>query len=142
MSAVTYDLERFVSAQDPLIGRVQEELRAGQKRSHWMWFVFPQIAGLGRSATAQHYAIVSRGEADAFMAHPVLGARLVQCTGLVNAVAGRTAHQIFGSPDDLKFHSSVTLFSAVSDEGVFADALARYFGGQPDRSTLDLLAKG
>ena len=136
-----FDLDRFVQAQDPLIERVQDELRAGQKRSHWMWFVFPQLAGLGHSATARHYAIASRAEAAAYMAHPVLGPRLLACTGLVNGVAGRSVHQIFGSPDDLKFHSCVTLFAETSGAAVFRDALARYFGGKPDPATVELLGR-
>ncbi len=136
-----FDLERFVQAQDPIMERVQQELRAGQKRSHWMWFVFPQIAGLGHSATARFYAIGSRAEAVAYAAHPVLGPRLLRCTGLVTALQGRSAHQVFGSPDDLKFHSSMTLFDATSGEPVFAAALAHYFAGQPDSATLDLLVR-
>src|SRR5580692_6153851 len=108
-----FDLERFVTAQAPVIDRVRAELRAGSKRSHWMWFVFPQIAGLGSSAMAQRYAIASLDEAGAYLAHPVLGPRLRDCTALALDVAGRTAHQIFGNPDDLKFHSSLTLFAAV-----------------------------
>jgi uncharacterized protein (DUF1810 family) len=135
-----FDLDRFTRAQAPVLGQVQQELRAGRKRSHWMWFVFPQLAGLGHSPTARHYAIASRVEADDYMAHPILGPRLVDCTALVNAVEGRTVHEIFGSPDDLKFHSCVTLFAATApDEAVFQAALDRYFGGQSDRATLDLL---
>ena len=135
-----FDLDRFVNAQAPVMTQVQQELRAGQKRSHWMWFVFPQIAGLGHSPTARHYAIASRAEAAAYLAHPTLGPRLVDCTALVNAVENRTVHQIFGSPDDLKFHSSVTLFAAASpDAAVFRAALERYFAGQPDQATLSLL---
>ncbi len=136
-----FDLDRFTEAQDPLIERVQDELRAGQKRSHWMWFVFPQLAGLGHSAMARHYAIASCAEAHAYMAHPVLGPRLVACTGLVNGVAGRSAHQIFGSPDDMKFHSCVTLFAETSGAAVCLDALARYFGGKPDPATVELLGR-
>ena len=137
-----FNLDRFTQAQAPVIAQVQQELRAGQKRTHWMWFVFPQLAGLGHSPTARHYAITSRAEAKAYLEHPILGPRLVECTMLVNAVAGRTVHQIFGSPDDLKFHSCVTLF-ADTDPGqlVFQAALDRYFGGQPDRATVDLLAR-
>ena len=137
-----FDLNRFVQAQNPIIDQVQDELRAGQKRTHWMWFVFPQIAGLGHSPTARHYAIASRAEAAAYMAHPVLGPRLLTCTGLVGAVHGRTAHQIFGSPDDLKFRSCMTLFSATDGAAPFNDALARFFAGEPDQATLDLLARG
>ena len=136
-----FDLDRFVAAQDPVIARVREELAGGQKRSHWMWFVFPQLAGLGHSATARHYAIASRAEAQAYLAHPVLGPRLLDCTGLVNGIAGRSVHQVFGSPDDMKFHSSMTLFAATHpDAPAFQDALARWFKGVPDRATLDLLA--
>ena len=137
-----FDLDRFTQAQAPVLAHVQQELRAGQKRSHWMWFVFPQLAGLGHSPTARHYAIASRAEAQAYLAHPILGPRLVECTALVNAVEGRTVHQVFGSPDDLKFHSCVTLFAVTDpDQVVFKAALDRYFGGQPDRATLDLLSR-
>ncbi len=137
-----FDLARFVKAQDPVIARVQDELRAGQKRSHWMWFVFPQLAGLGHSAMAQRYAIASREEAEAYLAHPVLGPRLLACTTLVNGVAGRSVHQIFGSPDDLKFHSSMTLFATVTPgASVFQDALDRCFGGLADAATRNGLAR-
>ncbi|SEN66628.1 Uncharacterized protein, DUF1810 family [Methylobacterium sp. UNC300MFChir4.1] len=139
----TYDLGRFVAAQEGVYGRALAELQAGDKRSHWMWFIFPQIAGLGASPMAQRYAIGSLAEAQAYAAHPVLGARLRACTAAVNAVAGRSAHAIFGSPDDLKFRSSVTLFArAVPEEPVFADALARYFDGVPDPRTLAKLGTG
>lgn len=135
-----FDLDRFVEAQAPVIDRVMAELTAGQKTSHWMWFVFPQIAGLGRSAMAQRYAISSLDEARAYLAHAVLAPRLVRCTELVNAVVGRTAHDVFGSPDDLKFHSSMTLFDAVAPPGnVFAAALDKYFGGARDAATLNLI---
>ncbi|MEE7440352.1 DUF1810 domain-containing protein [Methylobacterium oryzae] len=139
----TYDLGRFVAAQEGVYARALAELQAGDKRSHWMWFVFPQIAGLGASPMAQRYAIGSLAEAQAYAAHPVLGARLRACTAAVNAVAGRSAHAIFGSPDDLKFRSSMTLFArAVPGEPVFADALARYFDGVPDPRTLAKLGAG
>ena len=134
-----YDLDRFLVAQQPVIGAVRDELRLGRKASHWMWFVFPQLAGLGRSAMAQHYAIGSVEEARAFLDHPVLGSRLVECVELVLAVEGRTAHDIFGSPDDMKLRSCLTLFDAIDRNGVFARALERYFEGKPDRATLDLL---
>ena len=134
-----YDLDRFLVAQEPVIGAVRDELRLGRKASHWMWFVFPQLAGLGRSAMAQHYAIGSVEEARAFLDHPVLGSRLVECVELVLAVEGRTAHDIFGSPDDMKLRSCLTLFDAIDRNGVFARALERYFEGRPDRATLDLL---
>jgi uncharacterized protein (DUF1810 family) len=134
-----HDLDRFLVAQQPVIGAVRDELRLGRKASHWMWFVFPQLAGLGRSAMAQHYAIGSVEEARAFLDHPVLGSRLVECVELVLAVEGRTAHDIFGSPDDMKLRSCLTLFDAIDRNGVFARALERYFEGKPDRATLDLL---
>ena len=103
-----FDLDRFVRAQDPVLGQVRRELGEGRKRSHWMWFVFPQLRGLGRSPTALRYGIGTLAEAKAYLAHPVLGPRLVESTGLVNKVEGRSVHQIFGGPDDLKFHSSMT----------------------------------
>ena len=135
--SLTFDLSRFLEAQDPVLAAVRRELAAGRKQSHWMWFVFPQLAGLGHSAMARHYAIGSLAEAQAYLAHPVLGARLEECAGLVNAVEGRSALQILGSPDDLKFRSSMTLFAAARpDAAVFADALGRYFGGVPDEATL------
>jgi uncharacterized protein (DUF1810 family) len=136
-----FALDRFVAAQSPVIDRVRAELRAGRKRSHWMWFVFPQIAGLGRSPTAMHYAITSLDEARAYLAHPVLGERLRECTRLVLDVEGKSAHDIFGSPDDLKFHSSMTLFARAAPlETLFTDALEKYFAGQPDTATLARLA--
>lgn len=136
-----FDLERFVRAQDPVFGDVQGELARGRKQTHWMWFVFPQIAGLGFSAMSQRYAIESRAEARAYLAHPVLGPRLVECTTLVLAVEGRTINAILGGPDDAKFRSSMTLFGAVSDEPVFDQALARYFAGERDGATLEMLAR-
>jgi uncharacterized protein (DUF1810 family) len=132
-----FDLQRFVTAQDPVLARVQQELRDGQKRSHWMWFVFPQIAGLGHSAMAQRYALSSLAEAWAYLAHPQLGPRLRGCTALVNAVQERSLHQIFGSPDDMKFHSCMTLFvHAEPGASCFQAALDRYFGGTQDQATL------
>ncbi len=137
-----FDLERFLQAQSPVFAQVQRELRVGQKRSHWMWFVFPQLAGLGHSPTARHFAIVSQDEAAAYLAHPVLGPRLVECTAMVNGVEGRTVHEIFGSPDDMKFHSCITLFAVTAPENaVFRTALDRYFGGEQDRATLGLLGQ-
>ena len=134
------DLDRFVAAQAPVIDRVQAELRAGRKESHWMWFVFPQLAGLGRSDMAQFYAIADLDEARRYLAHDILGPRLVDCTRIVNAVTGRTAHEIFGSPDDLKFRSSMTLFmQPAGAPALFAAALDKYFAGEPDRATLALL---
>jgi len=137
-----FDLDRFVRAQAPVMAQVRTELKAGRKSTHWMWFVFPQISGLGHSQWAQLYAIASLDEAKAYLAHQVLGHRLVEYTGLVNAVEGRTAHEIFGSPDDMKFHSSMTLFSlAGPDEPAFSAALSKYFGGKRDSRTLALLGK-
>ncbi|MFC3126971.1 DUF1810 domain-containing protein [Pseudoroseomonas globiformis] len=135
-----YDLDRFVQAQAPVINQVRRELAEGQKRSHWMWFVFPQIAGLGHSPMARRYAIASLEEAVAYLAHPVLGWRLVECTALVNAVRGRSAHQIFGSPDDMKFRSCMTLFAtARPEQPEFADALVQFYDGRRDPATLAIL---
>ena len=135
-----FDLDRFVRAQDPVLDQVRRELADGRKRSHWMWFVFPQLKGLGRSATAQHYGIGSLDEAQAYVAHPVLGPRLVECTELVHRVESRSIHQIFGSPDDLKFHSSMTLFAAADPEApTFRAALDKYFGGAMDALTIEKL---
>ena len=132
-----YDLARFVAAQEPVYAQATAELAAGRKRSHWMWFVFPQLEGLGASAMAQRYAIRSLAEARAYLAHPLLGARLKECVGLVNKVEGRSAHEIFGSPDDLKFHSSMTLFAAAApQEPLFGEALHKYFAGRRDPLTL------
>ena len=140
MAATGFDLERFIDAQAPVIGRVRDELRAGTKRTHWMWFVFPQIAGLGHSAMAERYAIVSLDEAKAYAAHPVLGTRLRDCTALVLAVKDKSAHAIFGSPDDLKFHSCMTLFArAAPEEPLFNQALERFFSGREDPLTVERL---
>ena len=136
---VAFDLDRFVAAQEPVYARVRAELAAGAKTSHWMWFVFPQLRGLGRSATAQHFGIEKRAEAEAYLRHPVLGERLRECTRLVLAVRGRDATGIFGTPDDMKLHSSMTLFAEVTDEPLFAEARERYFGGRRDARTLQLL---
>ncbi len=129
--AERFDLQRFIDAQAPVYAQVLAELRAGRKASHWMWFVFPQLAGLGRSAMAQRYAISGRDEALAYLAHPLLGARLRECTMLVTAVPGRSLREILGTPDDLKFRSCMTLFESVSGEALFADALRR-FGAADD----------
>ena len=134
-----FDLQRFVDAQAPVYPRVLAELRHGRKQSHWMWFIFPQLAGLGRSPMARRFAISSREEAAAYLGHGVLGPRLRECTALVNAVEGRTILQILGSPDDLKFGSSMTLFAEVSSEPEFAAAIAKFYGGTPDQKTLELL---
>lgn len=134
-----FDLERFVTAQAAVIEDVRRELRAGRKQSHWMWFVFPQLKGLGRTTTAQHYGIGSLAEAQAYLAHPVLGPRLRECCELMLAVPGKSAHEILGSPDDLKFRSCVTLFSlAAPAEDVFRRCLERYYDGAPDPRTLAL----
>jgi len=132
-----YNLQRFVDAQSQVIDRVIAELRQGRKRSHWMWFIFPQIAGLGSSEMAQRYAISCREEALAYLNHPVLGPRLRECTELANKVAGRTVEDIFGYPDDLKFRSSISLFAHVAPgEEVFRAALEKYFNGEPDEATI------
>ena len=136
-----YDLDRFVTAQEPILAQVRQELAVGRKRSHWMWFVFPQLAGLGHSAMARQYAISSLAEARAYLEHPVLGSRLIGLTKLVNQVNGRSIYEIFGSPDDLKFHSSMTLFvQARADEPAFREALDKYFGGVMDKGTLGKLS--
>jgi len=135
-----YNLQRFVDAQERVFEDVLEELRRGQKSSHWMWFIFPQIKGLGYSSMAQRYAIQSLAEAQAYLAHPVLGPRLRECTALVNGVAGRSIQQILGYPDDLKFKSSMTLFArAAEDSAIFLAALTRHFDGELDPLTLDRL---
>ncbi|WP_456622839.1 MULTISPECIES: DUF1810 domain-containing protein [unclassified Bradyrhizobium] len=136
-----FDLNRFIQAQNPVYPAVIGELSRGRKQSHWMWFIFPQVAGLGLSAMSQRYAIGSRAEACAYLAHPVLGARLVECTGLVLAVQGRSINAILGAPDDAKFRSSMTLFGAASGEPIFDQAIARYFAGERDQATLEILAK-
>ena len=134
--------EHFVKAQDRVWDDVVAELRAGEKQSHWMWFVFPQHVGLGRSPMAQRYGIAGLAEARAYLDHPVLGARLRDATRLVLAVEDRTAHRIFGSPDDLKFRSSMTLFAhAAPGEPLFRRALDKFYGGEEDMLTLDFLAR-
>ena len=131
-----FDLRRFVEAQDGVIDTALAELRRGRKASHWMWFVFPQVAGLGHSPMARRYAIRSRAEAEAYLAHPLLGPRLTECASAVLSVEGRSAHDVFGSPDDMKFRSSMTLFAEVApDRAVFRDNLLKYFGGQADAAT-------
>jgi uncharacterized protein (DUF1810 family) len=138
---IDFDLERFVTAQDEVYKTVLAELRAGRKQSHWMWFIFPQVAGLGRSEISQKYAIGSSDEAAAYLAHPVLGPRLRECANLVLAIEDRSAHEIFGSPDDRKFQSSMTLFSDVApDEAVFQACLDKYFDGRADPATLEHLS--
>jgi uncharacterized protein (DUF1810 family) len=134
-----YDLERFVRAQERLYSQVLNELRAGTKRSHWMWFIFPQLRGLGSSPTAVTYAIASLAEARAYLAHPLLGARLRECTQRLLALQGRTAHEVFGHPDDLKFRSCMTLFAHTDPDGPWRAALERYFAGEEDPRTRELL---
>jgi uncharacterized protein (DUF1810 family) len=137
-----YDLQRFVAAQDSG-GRYDQaaaELRRGRKTSHWMWFVFPQIAGLGQSPVSRLYAISGLAEAKDYLAHPVLGPRLVECAAIVAGLSGRTAEQIFGGIDALKLRSSMTLFQrAAPDEPVFRQVLDQYFGGKPDPATEQLI---
>ena len=136
-----FDLQRFVTARDPVFPQVRAELAAGRKTSHWMWFVLPQLRGLGFSATAHHYGLVSLREAQAYWSHPVLGPRLRECLALVLAIDGKSAAQVFGSPDDLKLRSCLTLFAqAAPQEPLFQAALAKYFEGRPDARTLALLA--
>jgi uncharacterized protein (DUF1810 family) len=135
-----FNLDRFVSAQDPVYSDVLAELRTGKKRTHWMWFVFPQIAGLGRSEMARLYAIGSSDEAAAYVAHPVLGPRLRECARLVASHRDKAIGEIFDSPDDRKFHSSMTLFNDVApDEAVFQICLDQFFDGRPDPATLERL---
>jgi uncharacterized protein (DUF1810 family) len=137
-----YNLHRFLDAQAHTYNTVLAELRAGRKRSHWIWFIFPQITGLGRSSMAQQFAIASLDEAKAYIQHAILGPRLRACTQLVLDVEGRSAEEIFGYPDHLKFRSCLTLFStAATDNALFKDALLKYFDGQPDQLTLDLLVQ-
>ncbi|WP_438004083.1 DUF1810 domain-containing protein [Sorangium sp. So ce321] len=135
-----YDLQRFVDAQAPVYDRVLAELRRGHKTSHWMWFIFPQLQGLGYSAMARRYGIASKAEAEAYLQHPTLGPRLLECTRLVNQIEGCSLYDIFDSPDDMKFCSSMTLFArAAPDEETFRAALDKYCGAEPDPRTLALL---
>ena len=132
-----FNLERFVDAQAPVYEQVRRELRAGRKQSHWMWFIFPQIAGLGQSVMSVRFAITSMAEAKAYLAHPVLGPRLQECARLALDVVGKTARNIFGPIDEIKFRSSMTLFAkAATDEDVFQRCLAKYFAGELDPATL------
>jgi uncharacterized protein (DUF1810 family) len=137
-----FHLQRFVDAQNPAYDSVCAELRNGRKQTHWMWFIFPQIRGLGSSAMAGRYGISTLKEAEAYLNHPVLGPRLVECTRLVNLVEGRSIEDIFGYPDDLKFRSSVTLFQLAAPHNlVFQDALEKYFGGESDARTREIVGK-
>jgi uncharacterized protein (DUF1810 family) len=142
-AADPYDLERFVRAQQGDYDRALAELAAGRKRSHWMWYVFPQLRGLGLSETAQRYGITGAAEAEAYLRHPVLGPRLAACAAAALAVEGRSAHEIFGSPDDVKLRSCATLFARVSPPGsVFHRLLDRFFDGEVDPRTVALLDRG
>lgn len=135
-----YNLQRFVQAQSPVYQRVLSELSQGRKRTHWMWFIFPQIRGLGHSEISRRFSIGSLYEAEAYAEHPILGQRLRECTQLVNEIEGRSIEDIFGHPDDLKFRSSITLFAAAAPgEQVFRIALEKYFAGAPDEFTLSKL---
>jgi len=137
-----YDLERFVTAQDEMYPGVLEELRHGRKTGHWMWFVFPQVAGLGQSAMSQRYAIGSLDEARAYLAHPILGARLGECFDLILAIEGRTAEEVFGPIDAKKLRSSATLFHlAAPDEPAFSELLERWYGGVADEATRAILGR-
>ncbi|MBB2963798.1 DUF1810 domain-containing protein [Methylobacterium sp. R2-1] len=137
-----FGLNRFVEAQDSVYESALAELRSGRKRSHWMWFIFPQLAGLGSSAMARRYAIGSLAEAQAYLAHPLLGERLRICTRAANACEDRSAHALFGAPDDVKFRSSMTLFARADPKAPdFARALATFFDGQPDPLTLEKLSQ-
>ena len=135
-----FNLQRFITAQDPVFDTVCAELREGRKRTHWMWFIFPQIAGLGGSQTSNYFAISGRAEAQAYLSHPVLGPRLSECVSLVMKIEGRTIGEIFGSPDNLKFKSCLTLFAAAApDNQIFLEALQKYFAGEEDEATLSRL---
>ncbi len=138
----TFDLDRFVSAQEDVYDSALAEIRAGRKRTHWMWFVFPQLRGLGSSPISRQFAIRNTAEARAYLAHPILGARLLECCDALLRVSGGSANEIFGSPDDLKLRSCATLFASVSEPGsVFERVLARFFGGAPDERTEALLLR-
>jgi len=135
-----YNLQRFVDAQEPIFNQVLSELKEGRKRTHWMWFIFPQIEGLGFSAMAHQYAISSLEEAKAYLQHPVLGPRLRECSRLVTLAEKASISQVFGYPDDLKFQSCMTLFAhATSENQVFKDALQKYFGSEFDQLTIERL---
>ena len=135
----SFDLQRFVDAQAAIYPRVVEELSRGRKQTHWMWFIFPQIAGLGFSAMAQRFAIGSHAEAVAYLEHDLLGPRLVECTRLVMAASEKPVTDILGSPDDMKFRSCMTLFDAVSKQEIFAEAIAAFYPEGKDRATLEIL---
>jgi uncharacterized protein (DUF1810 family) len=134
-----YDLDRFVKAQAANYDQALSELREGRKRSHWMWYIFPQMDGLGLSPMSRKYSIKSAAEARAYLDHPVLGPRLLECAAVVCNIVGRSALEIFGAPDDMKLRSSATLFASVSGGGVFEQLIQKYFAGQPDEKTLQIL---
>ena len=137
---IDYDLDRFIDAQNGVYDRALAELRNGRKRSHWMWFIFPQMAGLGTSSMAEKYAIRSAGEASTYLADPILGARLLRCVDAVLSIDGKSAHEVFGSPDDHKLRSSMTLFAAVSDHGSpFHQMIDHFYDGAFDHRTIELL---
>lgn len=140
MSNESYDLDRFIDAQSSVYDIALAEIRAGSKRTHWMWFIFPQMAGLGTSSMARRYAITGPGEARAYLEHPVLGPRLRECVRAMLGNAGRTAHEILGSPDDLKLRSCATLFARASNEPIFQELLDQFYDGVADPRTEALLA--
>ena len=136
----TFNLERFVTAQQAVVDSVLDELRAGRKVTHWMWFIFPQLRGLGKSADADYYGISSLAEAQSYLSHPILGPRLLECTRLTNEVQNRSAKQIFGDTDAMKFRSCMTLFSqADPTQTLFVEAINKYFAGHPDTKTVNML---
>jgi uncharacterized protein (DUF1810 family) len=142
MSSDPYNLARFLKAQGPVYEGALAEIRAGRKRSHWMWYVFPQVAGLGHSPTSVHYAIGNTEEAEVYLAHPILGPRLIECAEAVLQIKGRSPAEVFGSPDDMKLRSSATLFAAVSPEGsVFHRIIEKHFDDEPDARTIELIGK-
>jgi uncharacterized protein (DUF1810 family) len=136
-----HELQRFVDAQAPVYPQIIRQLSSGRKRSHWIWFIFPQVSGLGFSAMAQRFAIGSKGEAAAYIAHDILGPRLIECTRLVMAASEKQINDILGSPDDLKFRSSMTLFDAVSRHEIFAEAIGTFYPEGRDPATLDILRR-
>lgn len=138
-SSDPYDLDRFVRAQEPDYNQALSELREGHKRSHWMWYIFPQIEGLGLSPMSRQYSIKSAAEAHAYLDHPVLGPRLQECATVVYNISGRSAFEIFGAPDDMKLRSSATLFAGVSGGGIFEQLIQKYFEGQHDEKTVQAL---
>ncbi|MBV9505352.1 MAG: DUF1810 domain-containing protein [Acidobacteriia bacterium] len=136
-----FDLARFVAAQDPIFERVRTELTRGRKTSHWMWFIFPQVRGLGVSSQSHYYGISGRAEAAAYLQHAVLGPRLLECTTLVNRIDGHSADDIFGAIDSMKFRSSMTLFAEAGGPSLFEEALEKYFEGKRDARTITLLSQ-